>query len=141
MASTDVVPGLDANSDVQVKVSWRDLDILHPPECAGIYAVTSAKKETWYYIGKSQNIAKRIIAKNHPIQVTKDANIDLHYWYLRVKKDHIGWLEKYLIRECNPEWNGSTAFGANSPTPWMCCDLPLWNTEETKLMILAAIGE
>lgn len=133
-------PGLDKDSDAQLIVSWRVLDVNNPPECSGIYALTSAKKKTWYYIGKSQNIAKRVCVKNHPVQVTLDVDVDLHYWYLRVDQRHIGWLERYLIKEHDPEWNGSTSFNASWYTRWMCCDLPLSNSEYTNRLLLAALG-
>lgn len=129
------------NSDVQVIYKWRPMDIENPPICSGIYAVTNTAQDLWYYIGKSQNVASRIVVKNHPIQITKNIDIDLRYWYLRVDKKHIGWVERYLIKEFDPEWNGSTSFGASAYTQWVCCDLPLSNQEWTRRALLEAIGE
>lgn len=127
-------------SDIEVVYKWRKLNIDNPPEVCGIYAVTNAKQESWYYIGKSQNIAKRIIVKNHPIQVTKDTKLELHYWYLRVDPKHVNWAERYLIKENDPDWNGHTSHSASWHTPWVCCDLHLSNDEYTRRAMLEAIG-
>jgi hypothetical protein len=127
-------------SDIAVVYKWRLLDIQNPPECSGIYAVKHQSQDLWYYIGKSQNIASRIIAKNHPIQVTKNTKLGLSYLYLQVDKQHIGWAEKYLIKEHDPEWNGATSFNASWYTQWMCCDLPLSNNEFNRRLMLEAIG-
>jgi excinuclease UvrABC nuclease subunit len=128
------------NSDVQVIFKWRSMDIENPPQCSGIYAVTNTEQSLWYYIGKSQNIARRIVAENHPIQVTKNTSIDLHYLYLRIDKQHISWAENYLIKEHDPEWNGSTSFDKACITLWMCCDLPLGGSEDMRHLLLNAIG-
>lgn len=130
----------DNSSDIQVVCKWHRLDIENPPEACGVYAVTDAKQKIWYYIGRSQNIAKRIVAKNHPIQVTKDVELKLFYWYLRVDSKHINWVEKYLIKEHNPEWNGSTSFSSSCYTPWVCCELLLINDEGMRQAVLEAIG-
>lgn len=127
-------------SDLKVVRNWNKLDIDNPPETCGVYAVTNARQKIWYYIGKSQNIAKRIIVKNHPIQVTKNTALDLFYWYLRVEQKHVNWAEKYLIKEHGPEWNGHTSFGASWYTQWMCCDLLLTHDEWTRRAVLEAIG-
>lgn len=126
-------------SDIAVVCKWRLLDIQNPPECSGVYTVKHQSQDLWYYIGKSRNIASRITAKNHPIQVTKNTELDLCYLYLQVDKQHIGWAEKYLIREHNPEWNGATSF-ESWYTPWVCCDLPLSDNEFNRRLILEAIG-
>lgn len=118
-------------SDIQIAFNWNKLNLEAAPEVCGVYAITSAGRKTWYYIGKSQNIAKRIVAVNHPVQVTKDTTLDLHYWYLRVNQEHVSWAERYLIKEHNPEWNGATSFGVSWHTRWVCCDvcLPLTDAE------------
>jgi hypothetical protein len=126
-------------SDIAVVYKWRSLDIENPPECPGIYAVKDRTQDLWYYIGKSQNIASRIVVKNHPIQVTKNIKLNLSYLYLKVDKQHIGWAERYLIKEHDPEWNGSTSFNASWYTRWMCCDLPLSNNEFRRRLMLEAI--
>lgn len=126
-------------SDIAVVCQWRPLDIQSPPECSGIYAVKDRNQDLWYYIGKSQNIANRIVVKNHPVQVTKDTKLELSYFYLQVDKQHIGWAERYLIKEHDPEWNGSTSFNASWYTQWVCCDLPLSNDEFSRRLVLEAI--
>lgn len=122
---------LNKESDVHVTFAWNRLDLSAPPETCGVYAITSIKQKTWYYIGKSKNIAKRIAVANHPVQVIKDTALDLHYWYLRVNQKHVNWAERYLIKEYDPEWNGHTSFDASGYTRWACCDvcLPLTDTE------------
>lgn len=122
---------LAKDSDIQVTFSWNKLDLNNPPEACGIYAITSVKQKTWYYIGKSQNIAKRITVVNHPAQITKDTALDLRYWYLRVNTKHLNWAERYLIKEHDPEWNGGTSFDASWYTRWPCCNacLPLTDAE------------
>jgi excinuclease UvrABC nuclease subunit len=122
---------LTKESDIQVIFNWNKLDLRAPPEVCGVYAITNAKQKTWYYIGKSQNIAKRIAVDSHPVQVTKNTTLDLHYWYLRVAQKHVNWAERYLIKEHDPEWNGATSFDASGYTRWACCDvcLPLTNAE------------
>jgi hypothetical protein len=122
---------LNEESDVQVAFNWNKLNLDNPPETCGVYAITSIKQKTWYYIGRSQNIAKRIAVANHPVQVTKDTALNLHYWYLRVNPKHVNWAERYLIKEYDPEWNGHTSFDASWYTKWACCDacLPLTRAE------------
>lgn len=122
---------LAKESDIQVTFNWNKLDLVAPPDACGVYAITSIKQETWYYIGKSQNIAKRIAAANHPVQVTKNTTLDLRYWYLRVSQKHVNWAERYLIKEHDPEWNGGTSFDASCYTRWACCNacLPLTDAE------------
>jgi hypothetical protein len=133
---------LSKESDVQVTFAWNRLDLSAPPETCGVYAITSIKQKTWYYIGRSQNIAKRIAVANHPVQVTKDTALDLHYWYLRVNPKHVNWAERYLIKEHDPEWNGGTSFDASWYTQWACCNacLPLTDAEaERKYLSLKNI--
>jgi len=94
------------------------------PQCCGVYAIRDALSLEWLYIGKSQNIGKRILNKYHPAQITKDAGMDLAYFYTTVELVHINWLEKYLIRHYKPAWNGGTSFNywaRNGP----CCDVHL----------------
>jgi hypothetical protein len=130
-------PALAKDSDIQVMCNWNKLDIEDPPAVCGVYAVTSARKGRWYYIGKSQNISTRIVVKNHPIQVTQGIKLGLCYWYIRVDHRHLNWAERYLIKEYDPEWNGHTAFSSVTFTPWVCCDLPPCVSDE---QLLAAIG-
>lgn len=130
-------PAPTKKCDIQVACNWNKLDLENPPSICGVYAITNAKRKTWYYIGKSQNISTRIATKNHPVQVTRETTLDLHYWYIRVDQRHLNWAEKYLIREHDPEWNGHTSFSSAIFTPWVCCDLP-WNISNSAL--LAAIG-
>jgi hypothetical protein len=111
--------------DFKLKVAWRELDITNPPGCSGIYAVKDSITEEWFYIGKAKCIAARIVCRPHPIQITKDANLKLSYFYLHAEEKDISWLERYLIREHTPDWNGATAFGAAVNTPWVCCNLPV----------------
>ena len=120
-----------SQSDVQVAFHWNKLHPIQKPELCGVYAITSAKRKQWYYIGKSQNIAKRLEDKSHPFQVTKDTELDLHYWYLRVDKKHVNWVERYLIKEHDPEWNGGTSFDGLSP--WFHCQACLPLTEKQLL--------
>jgi hypothetical protein len=113
------------HQDVKVIIDWRPLDIDNPPSVAGVYAIASPNMSNWYYIGRSINIAKRITVKSHPVQVTKDVNLGQKYFYARLPKDDIGWLERYLLKRLEPEWNGGTSFDASWRTPWVCCDVPL----------------
>jgi excinuclease UvrABC nuclease subunit len=117
-----------SQSDVQVAFRWNKLHPTQKPELCGVYAITSAKRKEWYYIGKSQNIAKRLEVNNHPFQVTKDTELDLYYWYLRVDKKHVNWVERYLIKEHDPEWNGGTSFDGHFR--WLHCEARLPLTEE-----------
>lgn len=130
-------PAPTKDCDIQVVCNWNRLSLENPPNVCGVYAITSPKKKTWYYIGKSQNISTRIVAKNHPIQVTQGTILDLCYWYIRVDHRHLGWAERYLMKEHDPEWNGHTSWDSASFTPWVCCDLP-WRVSDA--MLLAAIG-
>jgi hypothetical protein len=125
---------LNKESDIQITFNWNKFNLDAPPDACGIYAITSIRQKTWYYIGRSQNIAKRIAAANHPVQVTKDTALDLHYWYLRVNQKHVNWAERYLIKEHDPEWNGATSFDASWHTQWVCCDvrLPLTSAEKER---------
>jgi predicted GIY-YIG superfamily endonuclease len=130
------------HQDVHVVMHWRQLDILNPPSCAGVYAIADANMNKWLYIGKSQNIAKRIAAKNHPVQVTKDVCIGQSYFYLRVAANDISWFEQYAIKRLDPEWNGGTSFGSASQTPWAYCNISSVHglTDPMTLAVLAAIG-
>ena len=122
---------------MQLLVNWRKLDIENPPSCPGIYAIASETRSKWFYVGKSQNIAKRIVAKNHPVQVTRDIKLSQYYFYVHVEKEYISQLEHYLIKKHDPEWNGSTSFDSNSP--WACCQYHCFGIAEQE-MLLAAIG-
>jgi hypothetical protein len=128
------------HQDVHVVMNWQSLNINNPPSCSGVYAVTNANMTKWFYIGKSQNIAKRIVAKNHPIQVTKDVNIGQSYFYLCIAPDDIGWFERYAIKRLDPEWNGSTSFGTNWYSPWVSCDITNYCLDDAmQLAVLAAL--
>jgi len=126
-----------AHQDVQVTFNWRPLDIANPPSCSGVYAIVNKNMKQWYYIGKSANIAKRIIVKNHPVQVTRDIDLQQKYFYVQVPKIDIGWAERYLIKRIEPEWNGCTSFEGFSP--WFHCDLPLYSGHPLEEEVLAAI--
>jgi len=123
--------------DVQVLVSWQHLDISNPPCCPGIYVITNHDMTKWFYVGKSNNIAKRIAVKNHPVQVTKDIALGQSYFYACTLPEDTGWFERRLIRKFDPEWNGSTSFSSACFTPWMCCDLPPSYSDEE---VIAALG-
>lgn len=128
--------------DFSVKVHWNLMDITKPPMCSGIYAITDPTKKTWFYIGKANNIAKRIACKNHPIQVTKSIKLKLCYLFLRAKKEDIGWLERFLIKEYSSEWNGGTSFEPSpmGHTPWMFCNIYVSCTECTQKDLLLAVN-
>lgn len=121
-----VIMSIKSKQDFTVQVHWNLLDVKKPPTCSGIYAVTNTDKNLWFYIGKANNIAKRITCKNHPIQVTANTNLNLHYLFLRASKEDIGWLERFLIRKYCPEWNGHTSFDPSPMgyTPWVFCNRP-----------------
>jgi excinuclease UvrABC nuclease subunit len=125
------------HQDVHVVMNWQPLDVLNPPSCPGIYAVTNENMTKWFYIGKSKNISKRIVAKSHPIQVTKDVSIGQSYFYLCVSEEDIGWFERYAIKRLDPEWNGGTSFQSDLNNSWMRCDLH--NVVVDQNVLLAAI--
>ena len=100
--------------DFTIKLNWRELDINSPPGSSGIYAVVDECGGRWFYIGKADSIARRIANPYHPIQITRGLNLGLRYLFLRVSVNDTGWLERYLIRLHNPEWNGGTNWGAMS---------------------------
>ena len=108
---------------VKIEVGWKRMQLDQLPECCGVYAITDEFLEKWYYIGKSENICKRIAFKNHPAQVTKDINLGQCYYYVPFKAQHISWLERYLIREYQPAWNGGTARIRAFQSQWLRCDL------------------
>ncbi len=140
--SQDPIVFTKKHQDVCVKMNWRLMDIKNPPSCSGVYAITNSDMTNWLYIGRSQNIAKRITAKNHPVQVTKDINVGQLYLYLCVPVDAIGWFEQYAIKRLNPEWNGGTSFGSSVQTPWTYCDVgyrPGFD-EQMDAAVMAAIG-
>ena len=131
--SAFVVPSIEpvkqrfakCHGDATIAIEWRLLDVERPPSVPGVYAIASPDLAKWYYIGKSVNIAKRITVKQHPVQVTKDVGLEREYFYARLPKDDIGWLERYLLKKLKPEWNGGTSFDASWRTPWACCDIPV----------------
>jgi len=106
-----------------LNINWQVLDINKPPTCSGIYAVKDKNTDVFLYIGKAKNICSRIKCKQHPIQVTKDISITFSYLYIYAEEKDISWLERYLIREHQPDWNGGTAFGSSQQTAGVCCNL------------------
>jgi len=114
--------------DFELLLNWNTMNIDKPPSCSGIYAVLNYSTNTFLYIGKAKHIALRIKNIRHPIQITKDLCIPMQYLYIHAPEKDISWLERYLLREHSPTWNGATAFGSSLYTAGVCCNLPLSST-------------
>jgi len=104
--------------DFTLTLNWRDLDPERPPGASGIYAITSECSTRWYYIGRAERIARRIASPYHPFRITHGLRLGLRCIYLRASVADTYWLERYLIRIHQPEWNGGTEWarsGVNYP--------------------------
>ncbi len=112
---------------------WCRMDLSRPPEAPGVYAIKRGSE--WLYIGSSQNIAKRIRVKRHPVQITLGLP-GLSYWWMW-EDERWRSLEYWLIEQHSPDWNGRTAssdWGGNSRGPHCEWCAPIDND-----VILAAI--
>jgi hypothetical protein len=86
---------------------WLPLAFDDIPESAGVYGFQCG--ETWLYIGKAKNLRTRLNKRHPALQVALSLAIDIRYWY-RLSEAHDR-LERHLIRDLQPEWNGGTAQG------------------------------
>jgi hypothetical protein len=84
---------------------WLLLALDNIPEAAGVYGFQSG--ETWLYIGKAKNLRSRLNQRHPALQVALSLAIDIGYWY-RLSDEHDR-LERLLIRELQPQWNGGTS--------------------------------
>lgn len=87
-------------------MNWLPLNLNNIPTESGIYGLKLG--ENWLYIGKSKNLSKRLNKKHIPLQIALEIypNVQLLYHLT----NHPGALEHKLIKELQPDWNGSTSF-------------------------------
>jgi hypothetical protein len=84
---------------------WLPLALENIPEAAGVYGFQGG--ETWLYIGKAKNLRSRLNKRHPALQVALSLAIDIRYWYWL--SDEHDRLERHLIRELQPQWNGGTS--------------------------------
>ena len=92
---------------------WRHIRPGSAPQAPGVYAIKQGCR--WLYIGQSQNIALRIAGRHHPLQIA-EGRPGLSLWWMPAGRDRLS-LERQLISQHNPEWNGSWQWH----TPWPSC--------------------
>lgn len=94
-------------------MNWLSLDLGDIPEESGVYGFKFSDR--WLYIGQSKNLKQRLNKQHIPLQIALEMamlfccefrNPHLLYCPTDSPRD----LEKRLIRELQPEWNGGTSF-------------------------------
>lgn len=113
-------------------MNWLPLDINNIPTESGVYGFKLGKK--WLYIGRSKNLSKRLNKKHVPLQIALEIYPDVQLLYQLT--NHPGALEHQLIKELEPDWNGSTSFDCGGR---VSCQVLIFTKEKQDL--LDAAGE
>jgi hypothetical protein len=86
-------------------MDWQVLDLNDIPPESGVYGFKFGDR--WLYIGQSGNLKQRLNKQHIPLQIALEmGGIALFYCLTDLPRN----LEKRLIRELQPEWNGGTNF-------------------------------
>lgn len=87
-------------------MDWLPLNLNEIPRCPGVYGFLSG--EDWLYIGKAQNLAKRLSQRHPALSVALSLEMAISYWY--IPSESPTRLEQKLIKDLLPAWNGSTSY-------------------------------
>ncbi|GAA6621014.1 hypothetical protein [Scytonema sp. NUACC26] len=89
-----------------MEINWQRLNLDNIPAVSGIYAFKYS--ERWLYIGKANNLLKRLGTQHLPLQFACKHFPDTEFLYCL--SDSPLRLERQLHKELSPEWNGGTSF-------------------------------
>jgi integrase/recombinase XerD len=85
---------------------WAVMDLNDIPAESGVYAFKQG--ERWLYVGKANSIQKRLNKWHLPFAIAQASCPGVQFLY-RLSENHHR-LERELLKELNPEWNGGTDY-------------------------------
>lgn len=106
-----------------IYIDWQHFNCSSPPAVPGVYAFRL--NERWLYIGRSKNIKTRLCANQHiAFRTAKEIKGTKFLYY---PTNNYCQLERRLIKELSPEWNGHQSWGClgsekylYAATGWYC---------------------
>jgi excinuclease UvrABC nuclease subunit len=99
-------------------MNWQPLDLDNIPQSPGVYGFQVDNR--WLYIGQAKNLRKRLHSRHIPLTIALRISEVKIFHQLT---DSPQKLERFLIKELNPEWNGGTSFEIYGAGP--ACDIGL----------------
>lgn len=90
-------------------INWQPLDLTKIPTEPGVYAFKRGKR--WLYIGQSCNIKQRLNSQHLPFQIALELSGVRFLYHLTDSRHKV---ERQLIKDLLPDWNGSTSWGMAS---------------------------
>lgn len=90
---------------------WVEVDSNAFPEIPGIYGIQFKDSKRWFYIGKAENIAKRLQSSRHPLAIAKSLRAEFRFFYIHCPENRTR-IENSLIRLLKPLGNSGTSFSS-----------------------------